>query len=58
MSAPRTLGHFRVDYCRNTGVVYRLASLFALPQMRRGYQRLAKWLMVLPGRYLPDLAFI
>ncbi len=35
-----------------------VASLFALPQMRRGYQRRRSGLMVLPGRYLPDLAFI
>ncbi|XNM69397.1 LysE family transporter [Escherichia coli] len=38
-------GIFPADYPRNAG--HRLpvvASLFALPAMRRGYQRAAKWI--------------
>ena len=49
-SAP-SAGHFRVDYYRNTGVVYRRCQPVCPPQMRRGYQRLAKWIDGFAGRY-------
>ncbi len=37
-------GIFALIIVRNTGVVYRRCQPVCLPQMRRGYQRLAKWI--------------
>ncbi len=57
LALPRA-GAFFADHCRNTGVVYRRCQPVCPAQMRRGYQRLAKWIDGFAGAYLPDLAFI
>ncbi len=57
LALPRA-GAFLRDHCRNAGVVYRRCQPVCPAEMRRGYQRLAKWIDGFAGALLPDLAFI
>ena len=49
MSSPARARHFLPHYRKRWPGLAVVASLFALPGMRRGYQRMAKWIDGIAG---------